>query len=156
MTLLLRPAAPADSPRIAEVYLRSFHELIPDVQLAHTDDQVRVWIRDHVVPSGRVTVAERDGEIVAMMSTETAPECSWLNHLYVHPDAIGAGVGSALLNRAIETLPPPIRLYTFQSNQRARGFYERHGFTVVEYGDGSGNEERAPDIRLERVGLQRL
>ena len=149
MSAILRPAIPADSARIAEVYLRSFHDLIPTVALAHSDDQVRTWIRHTVVPSGQVMVAEQQGEIIAMMSTEAAPECSWIHHLYVHPEYVGKGVGTELLKQAIKTLPPPIRLYTFLSNHRGRHFYERHGFTPIAYGDGSGNEEHSPDILLE-------
>ncbi|MGE3511045.1 MAG: histone acetyltransferase, partial [Vicinamibacterales bacterium] len=30
-----------------------------------------------------------------------------------------------------------------------RVFYERHGFVAVAFGDGSGNEERCPDILYE-------
>jgi hypothetical protein len=43
-----------------------------------------------------------------------------------------------------------LRLYTFQCNQGARRFYERHGFIAVAFGDGSSNEEGEPDIRYER------
>jgi len=149
MSVLLRPAQPADSERVAEVYLRSFRELIPGVALAHSDEQVRAWIRDRVVPSGQVMVAESDGVITAMMSIEPAPDQSWIHHLYVHPEQVGKGIGTALLRHALATLPPPIHLYTFQSNQRARHFYERQGFTPIAYGDGTGNEENAPDILLE-------
>jgi hypothetical protein len=39
-----------------------------------------------------------------------------------------------------------MRLYAFQRNTRARGFYERRGFVAVEFGDGSGNEEGEPDV----------
>jgi hypothetical protein len=31
-------------------------------------------------------------------------------------------------------------------NARGRAFYERHGFVVEALGDGSHNEEAAPDI----------
>jgi ribosomal protein S18 acetylase RimI-like enzyme len=37
----------------------------------------------------------------------------------------------------------PIRLYTFQQNQVAARFYERQGFKVIQYSDGSENEENA-------------
>lgn len=149
MNLLLRSARPADSELVAEVYLRSFRELIPGVALAHRDDEVRAWIQDRVIPSGQVIVAERGSTIVAMMSIESAPGRSWIHHLYVHPDEVGKGVGTTLLQHALGTLPPPVRLYTFQSNLRARRFYERHGFTPIAFGDGSGNEENSPDILLE-------
>ncbi len=45
--------------------------------------------------------------------------------------------------------PLPVRLYTFQENHRARSFYERHGFKVIELTDGSANEERCPDVLYE-------
>ena len=43
--------------------------------------------------------------------------------------------------------PDGLDLYCFQANARARRFYERHGFEAIAFGDGSGNEERQPDIR---------
>ncbi|MDP9464580.1 MAG: GNAT family N-acetyltransferase, partial [Actinomycetota bacterium] len=43
--------------------------------------------------------------------------------------------------------PEGLQLWTFESNDRARRFYERHGFTAVEFTDGAGNEERWPDVR---------
>jgi len=49
----------------------------------------------------------------------------------------------------LKELPPPIRLYTFQDNQRARNFYERRGFRAVTYSDGAGNEEKCPDMLYE-------
>lgn len=45
---------------------------------------------------------------------------------------------------------PVVRLYTFQANQGARRFHERHGFRVVGFGDGSGNEEGVPDPLYEQ------
>ena len=42
-----------------------------------------------------------------------------------------------------------LRLYTFQSNEPARDFYEKHGFRAVAFGDGTANEEGAPDVLYE-------
>jgi chorismate mutase len=36
----------------------------------------------------------------------------------------------------------------FESNPRARAFYARHGFVEVGRGDGSENEEGAPDVEM--------
>ena len=36
------------------------------------------------------------------------------------------------------------------ANSGARRFYERHGFTAAKFGDGSGNEEKLPDIQYLR------
>src|SRR5579862_280773 len=71
----------------------------------------------------------------------------WLTHLYVHPDAIGTGVGHALFEHATALRPDGFQFWVFQQNERARRFYEAHGAVAVEFTDGSGNEERTPDVR---------
>jgi hypothetical protein len=40
------------------------------------------------------------------------------------------------------------------SNVRAQQFYERHGFIVQERTNGSGNQERAPDLRYVWLPLR--
>jgi ribosomal protein S18 acetylase RimI-like enzyme len=59
------------------------------------------------------------------------------------------GIGTPLLEHARRALSPPIRLYTFQCNESARQFYERRGFRPIAFGDGSGNEEKCPDVLYE-------
>lgn len=51
--------------------------------------------------------------------------------------------------------PLRVRLYTFQAHRSARRFYERHGFVAIELTDGSGNEERIPDVLYEHRGSPR-
>jgi hypothetical protein len=46
-------------------------------------------------------------------------------------------------------MPGSFSLWTFQANERARRFYERHGLRAAEFGDGSGNEEGVADVRYE-------
>jgi ribosomal protein S18 acetylase RimI-like enzyme len=69
----------------------------------------------------------------------------WIEHLYVDPDIHRCGIGSSLLALG-QRLQAELRLYTFQSNHRARGFYERHGFVIEELTDGARNEEKMPDM----------
>ena len=42
-----------------------------------------------------------------------------------------------------------LKLWVFQQNTPAIGFYSRRGFHLVEPRDGSGNEEREPDALYE-------
>jgi hypothetical protein len=42
-------------------------------------------------------------------------------------------------------------LWTFQQNAAARRFYEGRGFKPVEMTDGSGNDERVPDVRYRWI-----
>jgi ribosomal protein S18 acetylase RimI-like enzyme len=74
-----------------------------------------------------------------------------IDQLYVDPDLTCRGIGAQLLDVAKRERPEGLGLWTFVSNQGAQRFYERHGFREVERTDGSRNEERAPDIRLEGV-----
>lgn len=144
-----RRATDDDGDAVADVYLRSRKELMPGVPLAHSDEAVREWIRRHLIPSRRTTVAVVDDQVVGFLAVSTDAEGSWIDQLYVHPTWVGRGIGTTLLDLARGQLSPPIRLYTFQINRRARSFYERRGFRAIAFGDGSGNEEKCPDVLYE-------
>jgi len=140
-SLEIRPARPDDADAVADVYLTAFKATY-DFPLAHTDAQVRAWIRDVLVPSGDAWVAVLDGAVVGMLAVRPGD----LDQLYNTPDAQGRGVGSRLVERAKALSPGGLGLYTFQVNARARRFYEGRGFVADAFGDGSGNEERQPDV----------
>jgi GNAT superfamily N-acetyltransferase len=144
--LTLRRATVADAAAVAEVFLTSFHATY-EFPLAHTDDEVRGWIRDRLIPSSEVWVADDDGRLVGMMAVEPGE----LDQLYVAPDRLGEGIGRRLVDLAKERSPAGLSLWTFQVNDRARRFYERNGFRAVEFTDDS-NEERQPDVRYEWPG----
>ena len=74
----------------------------------------------------------------------------WLDHLYIDPENQGAGLGTALLGAAVQAVGPPVSLWAFQRNTLARAFYAARGFAEVEFTDGSGNEEKEPDVLLQR------
>jgi GNAT superfamily N-acetyltransferase len=144
-SIVVRPATDADAPALGDVYLASFHATY-DFPLAHTDEQVRTWLRDVVVPSGNTWVAvdeAADGAVVGLAVVADGD----LDQLYVAPDRLGEGIGGRLLELAKERSPGGLSLYTFQVNDRARRFYERNGFTADWFGDGSANEEGQPDVR---------
>jgi GNAT superfamily N-acetyltransferase len=140
----IRVAGPADADAVAAVYLAAFHATYA-FPLAHTDDQVRDWIRDRLIPSGETWVATLDGAVVAMAVVRPGD----LDQLYVAPHAQGHGIGSALVDHAKRLSPTGLGLYTFQVNERARRFYGHHGFVADAFGDGSGNEERQPDVHYQ-------
>ena len=142
--IAIRRATASDAPSVAEVFLRSFRAAYPTIRSAHTDEQVRAWIRDEVVARTECWVAvDRDG-VVAMLSLTPG----WIEHLYVAPDRLGEGIGQRMLDLAKEGAAGPLQLWTFEVNERARRFYGRNGFVEVERTDGAGNDEREPDVRL--------
>ena len=77
-----------------------------------------------------------------------------LDQLYLRPRYYRRGIGSLLLTKAKERSAERLRLFTFQRNERARAFYEAHGFRIVNLNDGSRNEEGEPDVLYEWLGEQ--
>ena len=149
MILDVRPATIGDADAVADVYLRSRRELVACAPLVHSDDDVRDWVRRHLIPAGRTRVAAADGLVIGFLAVSSGTDCSWIDQLYLLPAWVERGIGGRLLELAQSELPPPIRLYTFQCNDRARRFYQRRGFKAIVFGDGSGNEEGCPDILYE-------
>ena len=138
----IRRAQHDDADAITDVFLASFAATY-QFPLAHTNEQVRQWIADTLVPTEEVWVATVRDEVVALM----ALSAEMIDQLYVSPAWKGRGIGSRLIELAKSRRPGGLDLYTFQVNAVARRFYERHGFVEVARGDGSGNEEGQPDLR---------
>lgn len=141
----IRAATPEDADVIAEVFIASFGTLTFLPQL-HTDAETFDFIANKVVGEQEVLVAERHGGIVGFVAMTHG---NFLEHMYVHPDSQGRGVGSALLMRAKQRMPDGFRLWLFQQNTQARRFYERHGLRAIEFTEGAGNEEQMPDALYE-------
>jgi ribosomal protein S18 acetylase RimI-like enzyme len=152
--VILRAATPRDAYAVAEVYLGSRRAFLPFAPPAHSDDDVRQHFASDLIPGGSVTAAVAgggDGPLVGMMAVSLSAGVGWIDQLYLLPSAVRRGIGTRLLEQAKSELGSPIRLYTFQANHDARRFYERHGFRIVAFGDGSKNEERCPDVLYEWV-----
>ncbi|MFF4773412.1 GNAT family N-acetyltransferase [Microtetraspora fusca] len=141
--VILRRATDADASAVADVWLRSYDAALPGVRRAHTDDEIRAYFREVVVPARETWVATLDGAVVGMMVLNEG----LLSQLYLDPDRRGSGIGDRFVALAKERCPDGLELWTFQVNGPARRFYERHGFVAVEHTDGRDNEEREPDVR---------
>lgn len=149
----LRPATAADLPAIAEVHLAAraaAGSAFPPS--AHPEEEVRAWVSGWDLSAHDVCVAARGGRVLGY--TRSTP--TWLDDLYVRPEAQRQGVGSALLERVLAQHPDGVGLWVFESNEPARSFYARHGFVALERTDGSANEERSPDIKLVWPGRDPL
>ena len=149
----IRAARHTDAGDCAQVYLRSRAFGLPTVPLVHPEREVRRWMADEVVGRTDMWVAEVDGTIVGLMVLDRAGRgLGWIEHLYLDPAWMGRGLGDRFVQLAMERSPEGLQLWTFQVNGPARRFYERHGFEPVEFTEGAGNEERAPDVRYVRRG----
>jgi GNAT superfamily N-acetyltransferase len=135
---VLRRATADDVEEIVAIFEPSFATLdfLPEL---HTHEEHLAWFESRV----------REDEAYLLGGGFAILQGDWLTHLYVHPDAIGTGVGHALFEHVTTRRPDGFQFWVFQQNERARRFYEAHGAVAVEFTDGSGNEERTPDVRYE-------
>lgn len=141
MAIAIRPATLTDLPRVADIFSRS-RRLLTFLPELHSVEEDRGFI-EGLLTGAAVRVAQGpNGDILAML----VEEGDWIDHLYVDPDAIGSGAGSALLADA-QSRHARLELWCFAENGRARAFYEKRGFIAVEETDGAGNEAGRPDIR---------
>lgn len=139
--ITLRLLTSDESPAAADLHRRG-GALIPGYDTSlHTAEEYVVFYREKVMIDGPVWGAF-DGEV---LRGHVALLPGWIDHLYVDPDVHGRGIGSALV-RLAQGQQDELRLYTFQSNARARALYERHGFVIEELTDGARNEEKMPDV----------
>jgi ribosomal protein S18 acetylase RimI-like enzyme len=140
--LTIRPATVGDGPAIASVLSTSFR-LLTFLPMLHTMEEDRSFIENVILKECLVMVAEAGAGIVSFLARQEEE----IRLLYTHPDFIGGGAGSLLLEAAKASGVAALELWCFQANVYARRFYERRGFMAVRVTDGQDNEEKVPDIR---------
>ncbi|CUH78135.1 GNAT family N-acetyltransferase [Tropicibacter naphthalenivorans] len=135
----LRPARSTDAGKIGDMMTQTVraHRWKPRLYTGAQD----IAHAGEMIDRGWVTVLVR-GDIV---SGFIALEDGYIHGLFLRDDAQGAGLGVVLLNHAKE-LHETLDLWAFQSNRRARKFYEREGFVEIERGIGKTNDEGLSDI----------
>jgi len=115
-------------------------------QQKHTLADARRFFRDKVLPACEVWIATQSGQLLGVLCLE-AP---WIRHFAIFPEYQRKGIGTALLQEAREHSPAELRLFTFQRNEAARAFYEKHGFSAVAFGV-SPAPELEPDVEYRWI-----
>ncbi|AWZ07460.1 MULTISPECIES: GNAT family N-acetyltransferase [unclassified Streptomyces] len=141
--VLLRRADDRDARPAADVWLRSFAAALPAVRCAHDEADVRDWFARVLVPQYETWVAVTGDSVVGLMVLGGGE----LKQLYLDPAWRGRRLGDRFMYLAKQRQPDGLALWTFQVNESAHRFYERHGFIAVERTDGLRNDEREPDVR---------
>jgi GNAT superfamily N-acetyltransferase len=137
-----RRATLDDAGGIAAVFSLS-SRLLTFLPMLHTVEEDRRFIENVILKECEVVVAEGDPGIVSFLALNGEE----IRLLYSHPDFIGSGAGSLLLDAAKKSSVVALELWCFQANERARRFYEERGFRAVRFTDGRDNEEKVPDVR---------
>jgi len=140
----LREAEPDDARAMAELNVAAwrafFVGLVPQAVLEgqQVEPRARYW-QEHLpsAPPVRTWVAERAGEVVGFAHLgpsrdPDAPDAAELYGIYVVPDAVGTGVGRALMEAALEWLRAgpweEAILWTLPGEHRAARFYRSWGW----------------------------
>ena len=139
--IALRFAKPGDAEAITALFRRS-RALLDFLPELHTAEEDLGFVRNVLIATQRVTLAERDGRLLGFMAEEEG----WITQLYLDPDERRGGVGSVLIADA-KVRNGALTLWCFAENWAARAFYEKQGFVAVEFTDGARNEARRPDVR---------
>ena len=137
---MLRKLELADMDVAAQVHRTAFDAALPWLTGRHTPQQDRWFFRERLFKACQLWGAF-DG---AQMTGIIAFREFWIDQLYVLPSSQQRGIGTKLLQIAQCALPR-LYLWTFQGNLRARRFYERRGFLLLEETHGANNEEKEPD-----------
>jgi len=96
----------------------------------HPLEEQLAYFHEQVLPNHHVRLAWQDSTLVGFLAANHES----VAQLYVRLGHHRRGIGSHLLNLAKRDCAGSLWLFTFQQNMVARRFYERHGFTAVEFG----------------------
>ncbi len=163
MDVSCRPMTPADLETVCELHVRAwqaaYRGIVPQAFLDAMDPAEQARRRRGRGLSGQ-HVAETGGEIVGWASIgpyrfeegdEPGPDCGEITAIYARPDAVGTGVGRALVAYALAELDRaelrPVLLWAFAGNARARRFYEKAGFHL----DGATHDYEVGGATLPEV-----
>ncbi len=139
---MIRRATDDDAATISRVFVSARDGM---AYLPRIPDRDRPLLGGRFLRRAEIWVAEEGRRVVGFMGVADAE----LTHLYVEPQAQNRGVGTRLVDHAKGLRPGGLHLWVFQKNERARRFYERHGFRLVRLTDGAANMEREPDALYE-------
>ncbi len=125
----LRPYTAADEEVAIKLWRRGWQHSYPDIDFAARLSWWRERWRRELVPSAKITLAERAGALVGFVTID--PATGYLDQIVVAPEAWGVDVAEALLAEAKRICPEKIELHVNKDNARAIGFYDKHGFVVT-------------------------
>ncbi len=143
MTIRLRRYRPDDLEATVAVWRASKRDAYPyvAVQQRYTLEEDRGHFRRVIAKECEVWLAEAEGRIVGLL----ALKADYVDQLFVAVDRQRQGVGTLLLRKAMQRSPAGLRLHTFQKNEPARAFYEKHRLCATSFGTSPPPEDE-PDV----------
>ncbi|HSI11265.1 MAG TPA: GNAT family N-acetyltransferase [Chthoniobacter sp.] len=138
---MLRRARMEDMPDVAKIHRLAFFTAMPHMPVLHNPEEDLNFYTTGVFTSSEIWVAEFTDVVAGFIAFRDG----LVEQLYVVPKSQRLGIGSSLLSLA-KSMSDSLQVWTFQCNEGARHFYEKHGFRAVQETNGARNEERQPDM----------
>jgi ribosomal protein S18 acetylase RimI-like enzyme len=129
----LRPATQADSRFAFDVKKAALGEYVRETYGWDEDEQRRLHEQRLRPSATRIIVS--DGQDVGLVAVREAGDRVHVLQLFLLPEAQGKGIGSHVLAEVLaeaHRLQRRVALRVLKSNPRAKAFYERHRFAVVQ------------------------
>jgi putative acetyltransferase len=151
--LALRPFLPADAPILREIFRDSIEDLTAD---DYTAAQQEAWAStaDDAAEFGKklagqlTLIATLEGSPVGFASLEGKDK---IDMLYVHPAAVGQGVGAMLVD-ALEKLAGGrgAGKLSVDASDSARGFFEKRGYAAQQRNTVSVGDEWLANTTMQK------
>jgi putative acetyltransferase len=153
VTPALRPFLPADTPVLAAIFAAAIQELTGD---DYDETQQEAWasVADDEEEFGKKLA----GELTLIASLNNAPVGfaslkgkDLIDMLYVHPNAAGQGVASALLD-ALERLAGArgATSLTVDASDNAQAFFRKHGYVAQQRNSVTINGEWLANTTMQK------
>lgn len=141
-SVTVREAELADVLTISQIHTLSWQQAyvgyVPAEYLnsLKAEEKAPMWEAVITRDDTQVFVAESNGRMLGFASVGPAPDEDaepgdrTLYTMYLDPEAWGRGAAKELMHAVDATVEPgvPLTLWVFEKNERAKKFYERHGF----------------------------
>lgn len=147
--MIIRPADIDDARAIATIHVRSWQHAYIDILPEHglaalsIDDRTQQWsgwLQAENSPT-RALVAEKRDVVVGFAAwgpntdAHAEPDTAMLYSIYLHPDHMGEGIGSQLLEAVeVEMIAEgysAAELHVLEENTPTRWFYENLGWKLI-------------------------
>lgn len=146
--ITIRKATPGDAASIATIHVKTwqyaYNGQIPSKYLDNLSVEQRTisWKKHLEEPKEKAytLVIERNKYVVGWCSLgvnrddDLSPEVGELYAIYMHPDSIGKGLGTQLIEYALNILKQDgykkATLWVLTTNDKTRKFYEKNGWVI--------------------------
>ena len=138
----MRPIRSGDAEAVAILSRAARFDAIPNFPNLHTPAEDFAFYTQEIARSSGYVAEDSSGSIEGFVIWRE----DFIYHLYVDIAHQRNGIGSELLEKAIESMnASTVKLWTFQANVKAVSFYKKKGFIISDATDGE-NDEKLPDF----------